>query len=150
MWRLLVATYSPVESGSMMMLERRLAVSIMALLALGVSILGACADDHDRRVKLPVDAYYPSRRLVVEYHERQHTGRVDHFDKPDELTVSGVDRGEQRRLYDQRRREVLNAHGIRLVVIDYSALAGSKSGRLKRAQKADLQALSVLLSGHLP
>ncbi len=65
--------------------------------------------------KLPVDAYYPALDLVIEYHERQHTEAVDFFDKPDKLTVSGVSRGEQRKLYDQRRRDVLPENGITLV-----------------------------------
>lgn len=55
--------------------------------------------------KLPVDAYYTSLRLAVEYHERQHSERVPHFDKPHRITVSGVNRGEQRLIYDQRRQE---------------------------------------------
>lgn len=48
-----------------------------------------------RRASLPVDAYYADLRLVIEYHERQHTQRVALFD--DKNTVSGVLRGEQRR-----------------------------------------------------
>ena len=66
---------------------------------------------------LRVDAWYPELRLVVEYHGAQHDRAVRHFDKPDRVTVSGVHRGEQRRIYDQRRRDVLPAHGIRLVEI---------------------------------
>lgn len=46
------------------------------------------------RASLPVDAYYPDLRLVIEYHERQHTQRVALF--VDRATVSGVPRGEQR------------------------------------------------------
>jgi hypothetical protein len=69
--------------------------------------------------KLSVDAYYSSLSLVVEYHERQHSEPVTHFDKPNKITVSGVNRGEQRRIYDQRRQEVLPKHGISLVILDY-------------------------------
>lgn len=65
--------------------------------------------------KLPVDAYYSTLNLVIEYCERQHTESVSHFDKPHVLTVSGVNRGLQRALYDQRRRDVLPKHGITLV-----------------------------------
>ena len=56
----------------------------------------------DSSVPLPVDAYYPSLHLVVEYRERQHTEDVPFFDR--RPTVSGVPRGEQPALYDQRRR----------------------------------------------
>ena len=63
--------------------------------------------------KLPVDAYYPNLKLVVEYKERQHTESVAFFNK--KTTVSGVSRDEQRRIYDQRRRNVLPKHGIQLI-----------------------------------
>ena len=62
-----------------------------------------------RMASLPVDAYYADLRLVVEYHERQHTERVALFD--DKNTVSGVPRGEQRRRYDDYRRTLLPEHG---------------------------------------
>jgi hypothetical protein len=45
---------------------------------------------------LPVDAYFPERGIVVEYYD-QHEEAVTFFDKPDQLTVSGVHRGAQRR-----------------------------------------------------
>ena len=56
----------------------------------------------DSGTRLPVDAYYSSLKLVIEYYERQHTESVKLFDK--RMTVSGVNRGEQRRIYDERRR----------------------------------------------
>lgn len=62
--------------------------------------------------KLPVDVYYPELNLVIEYKEQQHSKANKHFDKPDVMTVSGVHRGEQRRIYDQRRLGVLPKHGI--------------------------------------
>ncbi len=65
------------------------------------------ANEKGKCVKLPVDGYYPELELVIEYHERQHTEKVDFFDKPERLTVSGVDRGQQRKIYDERRRDVL-------------------------------------------
>lgn len=91
----------------------------------------------DANTRLPVDAYYPSANLVVEYRERQHTRPVAHFDKPDHMTVSGVHRGEQRRLYDQRRREVLPRQGIRLLEIEYSSLKHRSNGRLIRDPVTD-------------
>jgi hypothetical protein len=64
-----------------------------------------------RRAKLPVDVYYPSLNLVVEYREYQHTNAVKFFDKPDKITASGVPCGEQRKIYDQRRRDALPEQG---------------------------------------
>lgn len=91
------------------------------------------------RVRLPVDAYYPEHNLVVEYRERQHDEPVAHFDKPDRLTVSGVHRGDQRRLYDERREALIPEHGLRLVIIRPSDLAADSRGRLLRHRAADLE-----------
>ena len=71
-----------------------------------------------RAARLPVDGYWPARGLVVEFQEKQHTEPVPIFDR--RQTVSGVPRGEQRRLYDLRKAELIPAHGLRLVVIHKS------------------------------
>ncbi|XVQ06990.1 hypothetical protein ACQP1W_30675 [Spirillospora sp. CA-255316] len=99
-----------------------------------------------RRVRLPVDGYWPGHRLVVEYRELQHDRPVPHFDKPDRLTVSGVHRGRQRAIYDARRDTEIPAHGLRLVVIRPSDLDADSRGRLRRDQKSDLVAIRRLLA----
>ena len=99
-----------------------------------------------RKVRLPVDAYWPEFGLVVEYRERQHDKPVAHFDKPDRLTVSGVHRGEQRRLYDQRREQLIPMHGLRLVVVRPDDLSADSRGRLRRLPDHDLLMLQSLLS----
>jgi hypothetical protein len=63
--------------------------------------------------RLPVDAYCPKRQLVIEYRERQHTEAVPFMDR--RMTLSGVERGAQRAIYDQRRRDLLPQHDITLV-----------------------------------
>ncbi|MBL0136236.1 MAG: hypothetical protein IPP79_20800 [Chitinophagaceae bacterium] len=63
--------------------------------------------------KLPVDVYYESLNLVVEFNEQQHSKSIKHFDKPDKITVSGVNRGMQRKMYDKLKRTVLPKRGIR-------------------------------------
>lgn len=98
------------------------------------------------RRTLPVDAYYPAHGLVVEYRERQHDEPVPHFDKPDVLTVSGVHRGEQRRIYDERREAEIPAHGLRLVVVRPRDLTADRRGRLLRERDKDREALRRLLA----
>lgn len=88
---------------------------------------------------LPVDAYYASYNLVIEYNEQQHTKPVQHFDKPDRLTVSGVHRGEQRKIYDKRKREILPQHGITVIDIPYTAFNCNRSGKILRNRISDLQ-----------
>src|SRR5688500_2545073 len=52
-------------------------------------LLGDPSPKTGRTVTLPVDGYWPTRNLVVEFYERQHSEAVPFF-KPDRLTVSGV------------------------------------------------------------
>jgi hypothetical protein len=64
-----------------------------------------------------VDAYYRDLKLVVEYYERQRFGAVPFFYR--RIVSSGIARGEQRRKYDQLRRDVLPMHSITLIEISY-------------------------------
>ncbi len=102
--------------------------------------------------KLPVDAYYEVLNLVIEYHERQHSEPVAHFDKPHRNTVSNMHRGEQRKRYDARRRKVLPARGLILVVFSYVQLAHRTNGRLMRDHQYDLgvikERLDPILAGN--
>ncbi len=87
--------------------------------------------------KLPVDSYYEDLKLVVEYCERQHTESITFFDKPNRMTVSGVHRGEQRKIYDERRRQVLPKHEITLIEIAYSDFEYDKQKRIIRNKDFD-------------
>lgn len=84
---------------------------------------------------LPVDAYYPLLKLVIEYHERQHCEPVPLWDK--KPTASGIPRGEQRARYDQRRREVLPKHGIYLVELCCLDFKCHRNKRLLRQTSDD-------------
>jgi hypothetical protein len=81
-------------------------------------LLGDPSPTSGRRRMLPVDGFYERLGLVIEFAERQHTEPVKLFDaKP---TISGMPRGEQRRVYDERRRELIPDHGLQLVQITAS------------------------------
>jgi hypothetical protein len=82
------------------------------------------------RLSLPVDAYYPTIKLVVEYHERQHSEAHPFFDR--RIVASCITRGEQRKRYDQLRRTVLPQHGITLVVFSYQDFQHNAAKRLLR------------------
>ena len=69
----------------------------------------------------------------MEYHERQHRERVGFFD--DKPTVSGVPRGEQRRMYDERRADLLPRHGYSLVVLNVDEFAHDRAKRLLRTHQ---------------
>lgn len=95
--------------------------------------------------KLPVDSYYPELNLVIEYKEQQHTKPNKHFDKPDLFTVSGVHRGVQRKIYDQRRLDVLPKHGIKVIEISFSDFVFDRKDKIVRDLKRDLEILKKLL-----
>ena len=101
--------------------------------------------------RLPVDAYYDDLGLVIEFMERQHSLSVRFFDNPHRLTVSGVHRGEQRRRYDERRGQVLPAHGLTLIALDASLFrrSGGRRKRLLRDRLHDERVLRQELAAFL-
>ena len=80
---------------------------------------------------------------MIEYRERQHVEPVGFWDK--RVTISGVSRGQQRALYDQRRRDVLPAHGIGVVELDVGEFAQNSAKRLKRDVGADTKVIESRL-----
>ena len=98
------------------------------------TLVGDPASDGKRR-PLPVDGYFPRHRLIVEYWETQHSAPVPIMD--DGMTVSGVSRGHQRRLYDQRRQSWANANNLQLVILDHRGFACDNQGRIKRDPQQD-------------
>jgi len=99
-----------------------------------------------RCARLPVDAWYPDLHLVVEVTEIQHSEAVPLFDR--RQTVSGVSRGEQRRIYDAQRAQVLPQHGIHLVVLDIKAFP-KRARKLARDAGADEAVARAALSKFL-
>lgn len=105
------------------------------------------ANHAGKQRKLPVDAFYESKKLVIEYYERQHTEAVPHFDK--RITVSGISRGEQRRRYDQRREIALSQHGICLVKFSYDQFPHKSNKRLLRVKDEDIIVIKTHLKNYL-
>ncbi|MDO9187597.1 MAG: hypothetical protein Q7W13_16420 [Bacteroidia bacterium] len=91
----------------------------------------------DAGTKLPVDAYYSSFCLVIEYCERQHTEDVNFFNR--RQTVSGMNRGEQRKKYDQLRRDELPKHKIVLIEFGSEEFEHNRSKQLIRNKENDMK-----------
>jgi diadenosine tetraphosphate (Ap4A) HIT family hydrolase len=106
------------------------------------TLLGDPGQDGVQR-PLPVDGYFPRHKLIVEYWEKQHSAPVPIMDEG--MTISGVSRGTQRRLYDQRRRTWAEANGMRLVILDYRGFDTDEQGRLQRDRSRDLQIIAQAL-----
>ena len=67
------------------------------------------------------------------------------FDKPDRMTVSGVSRGEQRALYDERRRQLIPKQGIRLVIVTLDTFE-SQRGKIIRSHDRDMALVAKILN----
>jgi ATP adenylyltransferase len=98
------------------------------------TLLGDPGQDGRRR-PLPVDGYFARHRLIVEYWEKQHSAPVPIMDEG--MTVSGVSRGDQRRLYDRRRQTWADANGLQFVILDYRGFETDQQGRLQRNPARD-------------
>jgi hypothetical protein len=99
--------------------------------------------------KLPVDGYYEELKLAIEYRERQHSEAVSFFDKPGRMTISGVHRGEQRKVYDERRRQILPKYGITLIEFSYSDFSHGKQKRIIREENHDKEIVGKKLKPYV-
>ncbi len=92
-------------------------------------------------VTLPVDAYYPAFKLVLEFREGQHYGNRFDF-RDSRITATGETRKEQRQKYDKGREEVLPANGIKLLIIYDYEITGNSEDDL-RLVKQKLKSLGL-------
>ncbi len=99
-----------------------------------LTLLGDPGKD-GRRHPLPVDGYFPRHRLIVEFWEKQHSAPIPFMDEG--MTISGVSRGHQRRLYDLRRQAWAETNGLRFVILDYRGFNTDERGRLERNPAQD-------------
>lgn len=72
-----------------------------------------------RTKRLPFDSVWEARKLIVEIDEDQHEQATPFFDKPHKITVSGVHRGEQRAIYDRRKRAAAVKNGYLVIAIPW-------------------------------
>ncbi|MEY4875259.1 MAG: hypothetical protein RL708_408 [Bacteroidota bacterium] len=108
-------------------------------------LLGDLHKDGVSQTRLPVDAYYKHLKLVIEYKEPQQTILNDTIEKEEVKTVSGVNRGEQRKIYDERRRVQLPLNGIKLIEISYDAFTCDSDNKIVRNAEQDLQTIETIL-----
>jgi len=94
--------------------------------------------------KLPVDAYFPQNNIIVEYREKQHSQSVAIMDR--RMTVSGVPRGEQRKIYDSRKENWAVENNIKFMAILFSDLSYSNNDKLLRNKEQDSEILKRMIN----
>jgi hypothetical protein len=102
----------------------------------------------DSGTKLPVDIFYPTQKLVIEYREKQHTEEVAFFDK--RKTSSGISRGEQRKKYDELRRTEIPKNELEIIEFDYTEFGHTKGKRLLRNREEDEKIIREKLKKYIP
>ena len=112
-------------------------------------LLGDTHKDGYTRTSLPVDAFYEDLKLVVEYKEKLREKAPTKFDRPVKLTVSGVTRDEQRKIYNERKADVLPENGIDLVVISYSDFSCDEDDKIIRNEASDLKRMTATLKKYI-
>jgi len=105
-------------------------------------LLGDLHKDGITKTKLPVDAYYESLNLVIEYKEFQHTEKSEPYIR----TISGVSRDVQRQIYDQRRADELPKFGITLIEISYDIFNCDSQNKMIRNPEQDLNKIKGILN----
>ncbi len=95
------------------------------------------------RTMLPLDAFYEKSSLVVEYDPQFIPKEGD--EDAERKTNSGVSRSEQRKIYDERKTEVLNKREIDVLRISYSAFDTDDDGKIIRNEEEDTQIIYAML-----
>lgn len=110
-------------------------------------ILGDFHKDKISRTKLPLDAYYQNLNLVIEYREKP--ADEDQSKVLEVKTVSGVSRSEQRKIYNQRKKEGLLRKNINLVEVNYYAFEYNSEALIIRNEEKDVEILRDILKDYI-
>ncbi|WP_281847598.1 hypothetical protein [Olleya namhaensis] len=100
------------------------------------------------RTLLPVAAFYEEANLVIEFAEKKHKTEAQ-LAKLEELTVSGITRGQQIEKYNHRRKEMLAKKDINLITIDYALFETENKGKLVRNTAEDTTLLKKILKQYI-
>lgn len=111
-------------------------------------LVGDVHQDGRTRTELPLDGYYYGLNLAIEYSEKQDS-EDSKVDNPDKMTISGVSRAEQRKIYNRRKREVLRKKEINFIEVRYKDFDFDDQGKLTRNKEKDTKILRKMLKKFL-
>ena len=105
-------------------------------------LLGDLHQDGITRTMLPIDAYYESLKLAIEYNEMQARSALH---KTNTATISGVNRIAQRKIYDKRKATELAKNEIKLIVISHQLFNCNEEQKIIRNPEEDLLKVKEVL-----
>ena len=100
------------------------------------------------RTLLPLAAFYEEANLVIEFAEKKNKTEAQ-LAKLEELTVSGITRGQQIEKYNHRRKEMLAKKDINVITIDYALFETDDKKNLIRDKNEDVGLLKKLLKKYI-
>lgn len=111
-------------------------------------LLGDFHRDGKSRTALPLDGFYPNKNLVIEYTEKQQSADESSSNQ-NKMTISGVNRTEQRKIYKQRKKEVLRKKDINFIEIKFKDFEYDKELKIIRDEEKNKAILLRLLDKYL-
>lgn len=109
-------------------------------------LVGDIHKDGKKFTELPIDAYYDSLQLAIEFRIKEHAESTSKSKRQEKETVSGMSRREQRIRYDLRKEKVLTEKGIAVIIISNSNFSCDDRGKVNRNEESDLKIITKLLS----
>ncbi|WP_111707271.1 hypothetical protein [Lutibacter citreus] len=109
-------------------------------------LLGDFHKDKISRTKLPLDGFYHSLNLVIEYRVKQ---QFNEDPKSETRTISGVSREEQQKLYNERKRDVLSRKNVNLIEINYYSFEYDDQLKIVRNKEKDIEILKDILKEYI-
>ena len=104
--------------------------------------------DGESKTKIPVDAFYEDLKLAVLY-QGNYTPLETSNKKEDRLTISGMNRADQRERYHNRKILALPKNGIKVVNVTYKNFPYDDDFRIERDIDKDTETLKDLLKEFL-
>lgn len=111
-------------------------------------LVGDFHKDGRTRTEIPLDGYYYSLNLAIDYSEKQDVEETI-VDNADKMTISGVTRAEQRKIYNRRKREVLRKKEVNFIELKYKDFVYDEQFKLVRNNDKNLHILKKLLKKFL-
>jgi len=111
-------------------------------------LVGDFHKDGESKTNIPVDAYYEDLSLAVLYHSNYAPNEASNK-KEAKLTVSGMNRADQRERYHKRKAAALPKHGIKVIDISYKNFPYDEDFKIERQEENDLNTLKDLLKEFL-
>lgn len=99
------------------------------------------------RTKLPLDAYFHKLKLVLDFVDRPYS--EEKAEEMERLTVSGVTRAEQRKIYRERKRTELKTKNLLLIELDTAAFELDEDQKIVRNDEANSKILSDILASRM-